>query len=102
MPADTPMLERVVRLEEHLKEQDRKLDLIIALTEAQDDKIKGLTDKVGKMAPTVEHVAAVVTTARVVGSIGRTSLWVAAAILPAAYWLSDKWHIIGQLFRRAP
>lgn len=102
MTPDLATVERIVRLEEHLKEQDRKLDIIIRLTEGQDEKIKGLTDKVGKMAPTVEHVANIVTTARVVGGLGRKSLWFAAGAVTVGYWLSDKWGIIGQLFKRVP
>lgn len=104
---DPETLERLVRVEESLKSQDsklesqdEKLDIIIRLTQAQDEKIKGLTEKVGVMAPTVEHVANVVTTARVVGSIGRISLWIAPIVVAIFYWMHDRWHIIGQLFRR--
>lgn len=106
---DPATLERIVRLEEHLKSQDekletqdRKLDTIIRLTRAQDEKIKGLTDTVGDMGPTVERVADVVTTARVVGNVGRISLWIAPIVVGAIYWLSDRWHLVSAIFKRAP
>lgn len=105
---DPETLERLVRVEEHLKAQggklstqDEKLDLIIRLTQAQDEKIKGLTDKVGVMAPTVERVANVVATARVLGGIGRISLWIAPIVVGALYWMHDRWAILGQLFKRS-
>lgn len=79
-----------------------KLDLLIRLTEAQDEKIKGLTDKVGIMAPTVQQVADALTFTKVGKSVFRVTIGIGAVVAPVIWWMQDRWHIIGQLFRRIP
>lgn len=102
MAQDTATVERIVRLEEHLKEQDRKLDLIIRLTEAQDGKIKGLTDQVSEMAPTVQQVADALTFAKVGKSVFRLFMAAGIIVAPVVYYLQDRWAIVWQLFKRIP
>lgn len=85
-----------------IDQMEEKLDLLIRLTEAQDEKIKGLTDKVGLMAPTVQQVADAVTFAKVGKSVFRVFMGVGIVVAPAMWWLNDKWSIIAQLFKRVP
>lgn len=105
---DSATLERIVRLEEHLKSQDGKLDHIIQLTEAQDVKIEVLTtdmgvvsQKVDTMAPTVKIGENVITTAKTMNSVARWAAWTSPIIVAFFYWMADRWHLIGQLFKRA-
>lgn len=93
--------ERITRLEEHLRTQDAKLDTIIRLTEAQDEKIKALSAKVETMIPTVELGQKAITTASGLSWIGKRLLWASAGIVGFLCYMQDRWHLIGQLFRRA-
>jgi hypothetical protein len=93
--------ERITRLEEHLRAQDAKLDTIIRLTEAQDEKIKLLSSKVETMAPTVELGQKVITTANGLSWLGARIATVAVALVAFFVFMSDRWHLVGQLFKRA-
>ena len=88
------------------EDQDPAARVSLTVNERDLDELAGqltrwLTDKVGVMAPTVERVANVVTTARVLGGIGRISLWIAPIVVGALYWMHDRWAILGQLFKRS-
>lgn len=93
--------ERITRLEEHLRTQDAKLDTIIRLTEAQDEKIKTLADRVETMAPTVKAGEEVFSTARHISAFAKWSLWVATGFIAFMVYMADRWHVVGQLFRKA-
>lgn len=99
--AAVAMSDRIDRVEDHLKGQDAKLDLIIRLTEAQDEKIKTLTAKVESMAPTVELGQRAISTAGALGWVGKRVLWASAGIVGFLFYMQDKWAIVGQLFRKA-
>lgn len=88
------MSDRIGRLEE-------KLDTIIRLTEAQDEKIKTLTDRVETMAPTVKAGEEVFSTARHISAFAKWSLWVATGFIAFLVYMADRWHVVGQLFRKA-
>lgn len=93
--------ERITRVEDHLKRQDEKLDLIIRLTEAQDEKIKGLTSEMARIAPTVKVGEDVFTTARTIGSFTKWMMWLATGFVAFMVYMQDRWHLVGQLFKRA-
>jgi hypothetical protein len=95
------MSDRIDRVEEHLKTQDAKLDLIIRLTEAQDEKFKALSEKVEKMAPTVDLGQKVITTANGLTWLGTRLATIAVALVAFFVFMSDRWHLVGQLFRKA-
>lgn len=106
--AAVPITTRMDQVEDHLKGQDallkaqsEKLDLIIRLTEAQDEKFKALSAKVDSMAPTVELGQKVVATANGLSWVGKRMLWAAAGVVAFLVYMSDRWHLVGQLFRRA-
>ena len=99
--AAVPMSDRIDRVEDHLKGQDAKLDLIIRLTEAQDEKIKTLTAKVELMAPTVELGQKAINTAGALGWLGKRVLWASAGIVGFLFYMQDRWGIVAQLFKRA-
>jgi hypothetical protein len=88
------MSDRIGRLEE-------KLDTIIRLTEAQDEKIKTLTERVETMAPTVKAGEEVFSTARHISAFAKWSLWVATGFIAFMVYMADRWHVVGQLFRKA-
>jgi hypothetical protein len=88
------MSDRIGRLEE-------KLDTIIRLTEAQDEKIKTLTERVETMAPTVKAGEEVFSTARHISAFAKWSLWVATGFIAFMVYMSDRWGIVAQLFRKA-
>lgn len=88
------MSDRIGRLEE-------KLDTIIRLTEAQDEKIKTLTERVETMAPTVKAGEEVFSTARHISAFAKWSLWVATGFIAFMVYMADRWHLVGQLFRKA-
>jgi hypothetical protein len=88
------MSDRIGRLEE-------KLDTIIRLTEAQDEKIKTLTERVETMAPTVKAGEEVFSTARHISAFAKWSLWVATGFIAFLVYMADRWHVVGQLFRKA-
>ena len=88
------MSDRIGRLEE-------KLDTIIRLTEAQDEKIKTLTERVATMAPTVKAGEEVFSTARHISAFAKWSLWVATGFIAFMVYMADRWHVVGQLFRKA-
>lgn len=92
--------ERITRVEDHLKRQDEKLDLIIRLTEAQDEKIKGITNEMTRIAPTVKAGEEVFTTARTIGSLTRWVMWLATGFVAFMFYMQDRWHLVGQFFRR--
>lgn len=84
-----------------------KIDLILQLTREQDQrfdelqsKVNDLAGQVGRMAPTVAVVAEAVTAAKV----GRTAFHVligtGIAVMPVYIWLTDRWHLVLDLFRR--
>ncbi|UQS95241.1 hypothetical protein Pam5_25 [Pseudanabaena phage Pam5] len=93
--------ERITRLEEHLRAQDAKLDTIIRLTEAQDERIKVLSARVETMAPTVKAGEDVITTAKTIGVVGRWVLWFSTGLVAFLWYMADRWHLVGQLFKRA-
>lgn len=95
-------LERIARLEERFEAQDEKLDEIKRLVDALVTESRKSSEEIAKMAPTVQHVSNLLTTAKVVGSFSRSSLWIAAFSLPIIYWMQDRWHLIAQLFKRLP
>ena len=99
--AAVAMSDRMDRVESQLEGQNAKLDLIIRLTEAQDEKIKGLTVKVDSMAPTVELGQKAISTAGALGWLGKRILWASAGIVGFMFYMQDRWHIVGQLFRKA-
>lgn len=99
--AAAPMSDRMDRVESQLEGQNAKLDLIIRLTEAQDEKIKALTTKVESMAPTVELGQRAISTAGALGWVGKRVLWASAGIVGFLFYMQDKWAIVGQLFRKA-
>jgi len=99
--AAVPMSDRIDRVEDHLKGQDAKLDLIIRLTEAQDEKIKALAVKVDSMAPTVELGQKAINTAGALGWLGKRILWASAGIVGFLFYMQDRWGIVAQLFKRA-
>ena len=109
MSLDPQELERIVRLEEHLKEQDRKLDILIKLTEGQNDKIRAIADvqasqgkRLEEMAPTVKMGDDVRAAGRVIGTVSKWGMWSAPFAVAFIYWMSERWHLIGQLFKRIP
>jgi hypothetical protein len=91
-----------------------KLDELIRLSHAREGQIGALTDEVEKlrfvvaeqakaieaMKPTVDQVAAVFVFGRVGGVVWRVSFRVAVVIVPILWWMNDKWHLFGQLFKR--
>mgnify|MGYP001810038243 CR=1 FL=1 len=93
--------DRITRLEEHLRTQDEKLDKIIRLTEAQDEKIKGLTNEMARIAPTVKAGEEVFSTARNIGGIAKWTFWFATCLVAFLVYMADRWHVVGQLFRKA-
>lgn len=99
--AAVAMSDRMDRVESQLEGQNAKLDLIIRLTEAQDEKIKTLTAKVESMAPTVELGQRAISTAGALGWVGKRVLWASAGIVGFLFYMQDKWAIVGQLFRKA-
>lgn len=99
--ATETMAERISRVEEHLKAQDAKLDLIIRLTEAQDEKIKGLSSEMTRIAPTIKAGEDVVTTVKTLGIVGRWVLWLATGLVAFLWYMADRWSVVGQLFRKA-
>lgn len=90
----SPSVSRIDQMEE-------KLDELIRLSRARDDQITKLATQVEEMAPTVRQVADALTFAKVGKSVFRVMIGVGVVSAPVVYWLSDKWHIIGQLFKRA-
>lgn len=84
---------RIDRMEE-------KLDELIRLSRARDDQITKLAAQVEEMAPTVQQVADALTFAKVGKSVFRVLMGIGIVTAPVIYWFSDKWHIIGQLFKR--
>lgn len=92
--------ERITRVEDHLKRQDEKLDLIIRLTEAQDEKIKGITSEMARIAPTVKVGEEVFSTARTIGNLAKWCLWLATGFVAFMIYMADRWHLVGQFFRR--
>lgn len=93
--------ERITRVEDHLKRQDEKLDLIIRLTEAQDEKIRGITNEMTRIAPTVKAGEEVFTTARTMGNFARWLMWLATGFVAFMFYMQDRWALVGQFFRRS-
>jgi hypothetical protein len=92
---------RIDRMEE-------KLDELIRLSRSRDEqlmnivnRVEGLSTQVEEMAPTVQQVADALTFAKVGKSVFRVMMGVGIVTAPVVYWFHDKWHIVGQLFKRA-
>jgi hypothetical protein len=79
--------ERITRVEDHLKRQD--------------EKIKGITSEMTRIAPTVKAGEEVFTTARTIGSLTRWVMWLATGFVAFMFYMQDRWHLVGQFFRRA-
>lgn len=84
-----------------IDQMEDKLDELIRLSRARDDQITKLATQVEEMAPTVQRVADALTFAKVGKSVFRVLIGVGIVSAPVVYWLQDRWHIIGQLFKRA-
>jgi hypothetical protein len=92
--AAVAMSDRIDRVEE-------KLDIIIRLTEAQDQEIKGLKNEMARIAPTVQAGEEVFSTARHISAFAKWSLWIATGFIAFMVYMADRWHVVGQLFRKA-
>ncbi len=93
-----------------------KLDELIKLSREREEQLGLLTDQLTRltavvgeqakqieaMKPIVNHVAEIITFGRIGGVIGRFSIRVAIFALPVLLWMNDKWHLLGQLFKRQP
>jgi hypothetical protein len=84
-----------------IDQMEGKLDELIRLFRARDGDIANLTAQVEEMAPTVRQVADALTFAKVGKSVFRVLMGIGIVTAPLVYWLSDKWSIIAQLFKRA-
>ncbi len=81
---------------------ERKLDTLIELSHDRERQIAALSEQVSEMAPTVKQVADAVTFAKIGRSVFRVLIGVGVVVAPVVWWLNDRWHVIGQLFKRAP
>ncbi len=80
---------------------ERKLDQLIELSHQRQHEIQALSDQVSEMAPTVKAVADAVTFAKIGRSVFRVMIGLGVIVAPLIWWVQDKWHILGQLFKRA-
>lgn len=89
--------------------QSSKLDELIRLSRERDvqlvaltAEVKDLKEQVETMAPTVKQVADAVTFAKVGRTFFRILIGAGAVCVPVLLWMTDRWHLIGQLFKRVP
>ncbi len=89
------------------RSQDSKLDELIKLQREQSRQmvhmqaqLEDVTAKVEGMAPTVQQVADAVTFAKVGRTVFRFLIGIGIAATPIIWWMNDRWHILGQLFRK--
>lgn len=54
------------------------------------------------MAPTVQIGENVITTAKTMNTVARWAAYTAPFVVAFFYWMADRWHLIGQLFKRVP
>lgn len=80
---------------------ERKIDQVIELCHQLQHENKTLTEKVEKMAPTVELGQKAISTAGALGWLGKRILWASAGLVGFMFYMQDRWHLVGQLFRRA-
>ena len=81
---------------------ERKLDQLIELSHQRQSEIQALSEQVADMAPTVKQVADAVTFAKVGRSVFRVMIGIGVVVAPVIYWMTDRWHVVGQLFKRVP
>jgi hypothetical protein len=86
-----------------------KLDEILRLSGERDEQlsnlateVKALSGQVSDMAPVVQQVADAITFAKVGRTVFRFLMGIGIAAVPVLWWMADRWHIVGQLFKRAP
>lgn len=89
--------------------QSDKLDEILRLSRERDqqllamrDQMCELSDQVAEMAPIVRQVADAITFAKVGRTVLRFLIGLGLAAAPVLWWMADRWHLVGQLFKRTP
>lgn len=89
--------------------QSSKLDELIRLSRDRDvqlvaltAEVKDLKEQVETMAPTVKQVADAVTFAKVGRTFFRILIGAGAVCVLVLLWMTDRWHLIAQLFKRVP
>lgn len=86
-----------------------KLDEILRLSRKRDEEItalreqvRALSGQVAEMAPVVRQVADAITFAKVGRTLFRLLIGVGIAAAPVMWWMEGRWHLVAQLFKRAP
>jgi len=92
MVSESDKLDEILRL---FRERDQQLS-------AMRDEVKALSGQVAEMAPIVQQVADAITFAKVGRTVFRFLIGIGIAAAPVMWWMADRWHIVGQLFKRAP
>lgn len=80
---------------------ERKLDEILRLSLENKHHLDGVSQQVAAMQPAWEQVANALTFAKVGKSFFRWTIGAGMVIAPVVWWVSDRWSIISQLFKRA-